>query len=447
MEEICKKQWFKILDVILQKINDKNIFELFIKNTNIIDIKDDILYIAVDTQLAKQILTNNYCDLIINCAKKYFSEIKTVFFLLKEEIQEKLQTKKTSNLFDDCFLNEEMTFENFIVGDSNQEVFKAAKIVAEEKKINFNPLFIYSNSGLGKTHILNAIGNEIKKNSKKKVLYTTAALFFNEYIHIIKGERIEEQFLDFFKKIDVFLIDDIHFFKGKEKCQELFFTIFSSLINKNKQIVITSDKHPNELKGLENRLITRFVGGLTVCIEKPNIETSIEIIKLYKSKINDAINIDDDVYVFIAKKFSKNIRELKGVVNKLIFFNTYIKKNNHIVFVNALNTIKDFLHKNKKNIDKNQIINTVANYYLIPVSTIISHTKSNQINLARHISMFLIRNILNISYKEIGTFFNNRKYSTILLACQKIKNKLENDLNFQYVINELKNKINSYNEF
>lgn len=445
MAENYKQQWSKFLNDVSQKV-DRNIFELFLNKTEIIDVKENILYVVVETQLAKQILTSNYCELITNYAKKYFPEIKSTFFLLKEEIQKNLQIKKTNNLFDDCFLNEEMTFENFVVGDSNQEAFKAAKIIVEDKKINFNPLFIYSNSGLGKTHLLNAIGNEIKKNSKKKVLYTTAAFFFNEYIHIIKGERIEEQFLDFFKKIDVFLIDDIHFFSGKEKCQELFFTIFSTLINKNKQIVITSDKHPNELKGLENRLITRFIGGLTVCIEKPNIETSIEIIKLYKSKINNTVDIDDEVYTFIAKKFSKNIRELKGVVNKLIFFNTHIKKNDHIVLLNALDTIKDFLHKNKKNVDKNKIVDTVSNYYLIPASTIISHTKSNQINLARHISMFLIRNILNISYKEIGVFFNNRKYSTILLACQKIKNKLENDLNFQYVINELKNKINNSNE-
>lgn len=445
IKENLKNQWPKILDIISKQIVDKKIFDLFIKNSEVVEIKENILYLAVESELAKQILTSDYNELITNIINSQIKEkIYSVFFILKNDIKSN-EKNNLVNLFDNNFINEEMNFENFVVGESNKEAYEAAKNISNNK-ISFNPLFIYSNSGLGKTHLLNAIGNEIKKNNPdKKILYTTAANFFNEYLHIIKGERIEEQFLDYFKKIDIFLIDDIHFFIGKEKCQELFFTIFSTLINNKKKIIITSDKHPNELKGLENRLITRFVGGLTICIKEPSIETSIEIIKLYTNQINNSIVIDNDVYSLIAKKFSKNIRELKGVVNKLLFFNLNIKKNNHIILNNAYDAIKDFLKKNK-NIDKNKIIEIISNYYLLPSSMIIGHIKSNQVNLARHIAMFLIRNILKISYKDIGIFFDNRNYSTILIACKKVENKINNDLSFQIVINELKNKIKNYSD-
>ena len=442
-KENIKNQWHKILDIISKKI-DKKIFDLFIKNSEIIEVKENILYLAVDSKLAKQILTNDYSELITNIINDHIREkIYSVFFISKNDVKINENNNLTS-LFENSFINEDMNFENFVVGESNREAYEASKNILENK-MNFNPLFIYSNSGLGKTHLLNAIGNEIKKNNPdKKILYTTAANFFNEYLHIIKGERIEEQFLDYFKKIDIFLIDDIHFFIGKEKCQELFFTIFSTLINNKKKVIITSDKHPNELKGLENRLITRFVGGLTVCIKEPSIETSVEIIKLYTNKINNNISIDNEVYQLIAKKFSKNIRELKGVVNKLLFFNLNIKKNNHIILNNAIEAIKDFFKKNK-NIDKNKIIEIISNYYLLPSSMIIGHIKSNQVNLARHVAMFLIRNMLKISYKDIGIFFDNRNYSTILIACKKIEDRINNDLNFQIIINELKNKIKNYN--
>lgn len=448
IKESISNQWHKILSVISNQI-DKKIFDLFIKNSEIIEIKENILYLAVDSKLAKQILTNDYNELITNIINNHIKEkIYSVSFILKKDIKDiKNDENKLVNLFSSNFINEDMNFENFIIGESNKEAYEASKNILKNK-INFNPLFIYSNSGLGKTHLLNAIGNEIKKNNpEKKILYTTAANFFNEYLHIIKGERIEEQFLDYFNKIDIFLIDDIHFFIGKEKCQELFFTIFSTFINNKKKVIITSDKHPNELKGLENRLITRFVGGLTVCIKEPSIETSIAIIKLYANKISSNIAIDSEVYLFIAKKFSKNIRELKGIVNKLLFFNLNIKKNNHIILNNAIEAIKDFLKKNSKNFDKNKIIEIISNYYLLPSSMIIGHIKSNQVNLARHIAMFLIRNMLKMSYKDIGIFFDNRNYSTILIACKKIENKINNDLNFQIIINELKNKIKNYNNF
>ncbi|MCQ2786788.1 MAG: DnaA/Hda family protein [Bacilli bacterium] len=346
--------WNRILSEIKIQLNDDRIFNTFFSDTELNNVDNNTLYVIVNSRLAKQVLSSDYSEVISKVVENILESNYTVSFLLKDEINKEIKVEENKpSYFNEFYIKKEMTFDNFVVGDSNREAHQASLIVSSLKpsKWNPNPLFLYSDSGLGKTHLLNAIGNRIKENnSLKNVVYITAAGFFAEYVKIATGNTAEQGLKEFFKNVDVLLIDDIQFFTGKKKSQEMFFDVFSEMIGNGKQVVITSDRHPNELKDIENRLVTRFAGGLPVSINPPDKGTSMEIAKMYISASGMDINrIDLEVFSFFAEKFSKNIRELKGVVNKLLFYTINIKKVDHISLSNAIEAVSDFLKANESN--------------------------------------------------------------------------------------------------
>ncbi len=440
--------WDRILAQLKTRINDDRIFDSFLSDSRIHNINNNVIQIVVNTKLAQQVLSTVYVHQIAQTVEEILQSNYSVSFITKDESKQDLKVETPIiSLFSDSHLRSDMTFDNFIVGDSNKEAFQAATLVANDKisLSNLNPLFLYSNSGLGKTHLLNAIGNRIRGfNPNKRILYTTAEEFFNEYIHVIKGERYEQQLMDYFKNIDVLLIDDIQFFAGKKGCQELFFTIFSTLINNNRQVVITSDKHPNELKGLESRLVSRFAGGLPVSINPPDINTSIEISKLYiKASGMDINRIDESVFVFFAEKFSSNIRELRGAINKLLFYTINIAQIDRITLSNAMEAVSDFLKANESNkkLSEVKIIDVVSNYYSLTPTQLTGNIRTSQIALARHIAMYLMRNLLDDSFDKIGSAFGGKDHSTVMSACKNVEKGLKINPTLQTVINELKEKL------
>lgn len=442
--------WNRILEDIKNKLiarNEKRIFDSFLSDSKIIKIEGNIISVQVNSKLAKQLLSTTYQSLITQTIEECLESNFTVSFLTQDEINSPKKEEPSKNLFYNSNLKPDMTFDSFVQGESNKEAYQAAVLVATDslKSWSPNPLYIFSDSGLGKTHLLNAIGNAIKENSpNKQILIITAEKFFNEFIHFANGNRLDEQMFDYFRDIDVLLIDDIQFFSGKEACQQGFFTIFSSLINDNKKVVITSDKHPNELKGIENRLISRFVGGLTVSIMPPEKATSIEIIKRYVVASGIDINrIDEDVFSFFAEKFSKNIRELKGAINKLLFYTINVKKVDRITLSNAIEAVSDFLKANEvnKKLTEIRIIDVVSNYYSLTPSQVTGNIRTNQIALARHISMYLIRDLLDLPLIKIGEVFGGKDHSTVISAVKKVEKELKTNPSLQTVIKEIKERL------
>lgn len=443
-----------IWDKVLQKINlnSKNdSLHFLLKNSKILEIYNYQVFIYVESETTKQILISNYYNDISDAVNSILNNQNSnnhnfrIFFTTNNNEEENKINNKNVNikLFEDATLNNEYTFDNFVVGSFNEDAYKAALLISKQIT-QFNPLFIYSESGLGKTHLLNAIGNEIKKKDKNKnILYTSASNFFNEYIHIVKGEREEFQISEYFKKIDVLLIDDIQFCSKKPKFQELFFSIFSYLLNKNKPVVIASDRHPEEIVDLENRLVTRFLGGLTIMIKKPDFDSNVKIIKKCLEQNNNykGKTIDNKIYSFIAEKYSQNIRELKGAVNHFIFFGE------KYFLINNKNNKKINEQKQNNSEIKNKItiITSIIEKYfcLTDLKTLVDKKRNKNIIFIEHIRIFLIKNTLNIPLKTISKEIN-KKYTTVFQAFKSIKKRAENDKTTKKIISDLENKFLNY---
>ncbi len=310
----------------------------------------------------------------------------------------------------------------------------------------FNPLFIYSNSGLGKTHLLHSIGNYVMKNGNPntKVLYISAQSFVDEFVNYVKGEKESESLKDYFKTVDILLLDDVQLLKDKKQTQEMLFFVYNYMIDHEKQIVITSDKQPAELDGMEDRLVTRFSQGLTVKINEPDEKTCAEILKK-KIEENglDPATFDNDVIDFFASKFSSNVRELEGALSRLIFVAIKLKESSHITMDVAIEAVSDLAGGKAiaSQLNEQKIINVVADYYNLTPSQLTGKIRTGQIVIARHIAMYLIRDILDVPFKKIGEMFGGKDHTTVMSAISKVEKELKNDESVRQAVNELKAKI------
>ncbi len=333
------------------------------------------------------------------------------------------------------------TFENFVVGNSNRESHAASVGAAHKPGKFFTPLFIYGNSGLGKTHLLHSIGNYVKsKNSEAKVLYISSSDFVRYVAKSIQNGKIED-FKDQMNDLDVLLIDDIQFIAGKEKSHEIFFHIFNELVNNKKQIVITSDRLPTDIKGLEDRLISRFSSGLSVGVDSPEFETALAI--LYMKIRNQSLDEDsfsEDALTYIATNFSKDIRQLEGALNRLLFFSIQKNEMGPISLDTALSAFKGD-HQPPKEIEPKIIKKIVADYYGLTITQLTGKARTKPIANARHIAIYLTRKHLDLSYSKIGEEYGRRDHSTIISACDKIENGIKNNELLASAINEIEEKL------
>ena len=339
-----------------------------------------------------------------------------------------------------------MPFSNFVVGEFNKDAHKAALYVSQNEDKLFNPLFIYSHSGLGKTHLMHAIGNEIKEKRmpNAKILYITANDFVEEYVKFVRAEKERQSIKDFFNDVDVLLLDDVQFLAEKVKTEELFFYIYQSLINKGKQIVITSDRQPGEIKGLEDRLVTRFSQGLTVRINEPDIETCVKIVKEKVTDYGMDINkIDENVFYLIAEKFSGDVRDLEGAVKNLKFDYLGLKDDERITLDVAIKAVssKGDGKAITNQINGQKIISTVADYYNLTPSQITGKDRNSQLVLARHISMYLIRKYIDIPLKKVGEMFGGKDHTTVMSALTKVDKELKTNEQLKTAIEDLEKKI------
>lgn len=335
-------------------------------------------------------------------------------------------------------LNPKYVFDSFVVGNSNRMAHAASLAVAESPAQAYNPLFLYGNSGLGKTHLMHSIGHFIlDRNPQAKVLYVTSETFTNELINSIQNNKNEE-FRNKYRNIDVLMIDDIQFISKKEGTQEEFFHTFNALYESNKQIIISSDRPPKEIKTLEDRLRSRFEWGLIADVQPPDYETRIAILK--KKAERDNLTVPDDVMAYIAKNIASNIRELEGALTRIVAFATLTNQNISIAL--AENSLKDIFSENSATpLTPELIQQVVAEYYNIRVEDIQGSKKPKNIAFPRQVSMYLCRKLLDISLPKIGESFGGRDHTTVIYAISKIEKQLESDEGLQKTVHALEKEI------
>ena len=368
----------------------------------------------------------NYLEQIKDAAEKRLHAKTTVAISVGDQ---SLATTKTSNELPQTIiktavgapLNRLYTFEGFVAGKSNQIARAAAIQIAENPGTSYNPFFIYGGVGLGKTHLMQSVGNRISKNNQKmKVAYVHSERFVGEMVSALQHNTINS-FKNQYRSLDVLLIDDIQFFAGKERSQEEFFHTFNVLLEANKQIIITSDRYPKEIRGLEERLKSRFGWGLAVCIDPPELETCVAILKVKASL--EGFDLPEDVAFFIASKIRTNVRELEGALRKLM---ANCKFTNREPSVNlARESLRDLLAIQAKQITIENIKKTVAEYYNIRISDLLSKRRNRSITRPRQIAMAITRELTSHSLPEIGDSFGGRDHTTVIHACKKAESLKE----------------------
>ena len=338
------------------------------------------------------------------------------------------------------------TFDNFVVGDCNRESQAAALACAYNPGKYFNPLFIYGNSGLGKTHLLMAIGNYVKKNyPDKKVYYIESLKFVDKVVKAIQNNKIDA-FKQYMSSMDVLLVDDIQFLAGKEKSHEVFFSIYNELVNNRKQICIASDRQPKEIKGLEDRLISRFSSGLSVGIDSPEFETSLAILNMkIKNSGNNIEEVDERGLAYIDSNFSGNVRDLEGAWNRVLLYAIMFQEDKSCIkFETVVNALKNqAVVSDKTGLSPGKIIKAVADYYGLTRQQITGKTRTKNISNARHISIYLCRKLLDLSYIKIGEEFGGRDHSTVISACTKVEKLIRKDTAMATAVEEIRKQLGS----
>lgn len=444
--------WDKALRKIEDQIGEKQVFDSFFSTSYIYEISGNTIVVAVKSSLGVTLMQTKYNELIKNVIDELTQSNFAIQYIEEGKIQQKdinaetVQENKKPQYFRDAVIDSSLTFENFVVGQFNREASHASLIVASNPGKMYNPLFIYSNSGLGKTHLLHAIGNYVirEKMPNAKILYITANNFVEEYVKFVRGEKESQSLRDFFKNVDVLLLDDVQFLANKPQTEEMFFYIYNDLINKGKQIVITSDRQPNELNKMEDRLVTRFTQGLIVSIQEPDQITCVEILKKkIAAKGRKVDNFDENVLYFLADRFNKTVRELDGALDRLIFIADMEGKSDNITMDIALSAVSPIKGGKQlsSQISEQKIINVVADYYNLSPSELTGKSRSGQIALARHIAMYLIRNTLDIPLKKIGDMFGGKDHTTVMSGISKVDKELKTDRSLKEAVDELQKRI------
>ncbi|QFQ31872.1 chromosomal replication initiator protein DnaA [Buchnera aphidicola] len=401
------------------KLNN-NILEIHAPNQFILEwVKDK--YLITFKKILKSVCGSNTPLLTFkvyqNSEEKKFKK-NSLNYLKKIKIKRKWDKIPISNdISYNSNINKKNKFENFIEGKSNQLACAAASQVAHNPGNSYNPLFLYGGTGLGKTHLLHAIGNKILTYKyNMKITYMHSERFVQDMVQALKNNEIEK-FKLYYRSVDALLIDDIQFFAHKERSQEEFFHTFNTLLEGNHQIILTSDRYPKEIKGVEDRLKSRFGWGLTISIDPPELETRVAI--LIKKADEKKIILPDEVAFFIAKRLCSNVRELEGALNRIIANSNFTHRSITIEF--AREALKDILALQTKLITIDNIQKTVAEYYKIKISDLLSRRRSRSITRPRQMAMAMVKKLTNHSLPEIGNAFSGRDHTTVLHACRKIE--------------------------
>lgn len=476
MDVLHETLWDKCLEIIKDNLDSKLSFETWFKPIKPIKIDNEILTIQVPSPFYYEYIEAHYIDLLSKTLRKVLGDnAKLEYSVIMEQpthantqqpaavhfpgknnvnlknkvfhqpsyssdskiIRNPFIIPGIKNLHIDSQLNPNYSFENFIEGECNRLARSAGLTVAHNTgKTNFNPLFIYSKPGLGKSHLAQAIGIEIKeKHPKKTVLYLDADTFQRQFAEAtIKNER--NDFMHFYQMIDVLIIDDVQWFAGKERTQTAFFQIFNYLHQKNKQIILTSDCPPVELQGLEERLLSRFKWGLSAELTVPDFHTRLEILK--RKTYNDGIEIEEDILEYVANHISTNIRELEGILISLLAQSTI--NNKEITIELAKDTVEKLVKNTQQDISIDFIKKTVCEYFNIPLEQLKSKTRKREIVQSRQVAMFFAKSYTKNSLATIGAQIGGKDHATVLHACKTVNNLIETDKRFKRYITDIEKR-------
>ncbi len=448
-----EKLWQTVLAQMQLNISKAN-FATWFQNTSIESQDNERVVIAVPNAFSKEWLSNKYYKLMLKTMHDMDGTIKELEFVISSRAPKNQEAKKDFDIekineeqlrFEEFKVNKETnlnpkyTFENFVVGSFNELAYAAALAICENPGLTYNPFFVYGGVGLGKTHLIQSIGNKIAEQSKKiKVKYIPSEKLVSGIVSAIRSNNME-----FFKAslapIDVLIIDDIQFIAGKNKSQEEFFHAFNSLYEKNKQIILSSDRPPNAIPELEERLRSRFAGGMTVDVSLPDYETRLVILK---SKLQEKnLKLPDDILEFIASNVKKNIRELEGALNSLLI---YCKTNNNIPNLEAAKKLlKGFIFSPFDVANYKKIIETVAKFYNLDEKSLFNPTRRREIVKPRQVAMFLLRKELKYSFPAIARKFGGKDHTTVIYAYKKITQELEQNNKLTEELSLIKQRVYS----
>ena len=447
MDKKLNSTWAQATKKLEAKISEQNI-STWILPIQPVDMNTDILSIEVPNKFIKDWVKENYKKIIEEILYEILDKRLSLEININKNIKAKIANKKTSIIEKKEVKHEKIeqqateypqnmnikyTFDSFVSGTSNQFAHAAAMAVSDNPATTYNPLFIYGGVGLGKTHLINAIGNQIyKKNSNTKICYYSSEKFTNELINSLRHGKMEE-FRNKFRLIDILLIDDIQFIAGKKSTQEEFFHTFNALYESHKQIVVTSDKFPKEIPDLEERLRSRFEWGLIADIQAPDTETKQAILKMKADDNN--IDLPEDVNFLLANSISSNVRELEGYLIRIGAYSSLTSTPINIDMAKKI--LKDILVENNKEITIEKIQKKVAEHYQIKLNELKSTKRLKSIVFPRQIAMYICREMTSLSYPEIGEKFSGKDHSTIIHATKKISKLMDEDIQIKLTVEKL----------
>jgi len=442
MSQILQSDWEKILDCLKGEVTAIS-FNTWIADIKPLYIEDNSFFVQVPSDFHRTNIQSRFHDLLKNTMKFVTNQDYDIKYLIPEEAKKEVETKSPGVKPVDqssTGLNPRYIFENFVVGNNNRFAHAASLAVAEAPAKAYNPLFLYGGVGLGKTHLMHAIGHYIlQQNPNQKILYITSEKFTNDFINAIKEQATEgnNAFRNRYRNVDVLLVDDIQFIAGKEGTQEEFFHTFNALYEANKQIIISSDRPPKDIEPLEDRLRSRFEWGLTADVQTPDYETRIAILR--KKAQLDRIEVPDEINAFIAERIDTNIRELEGALNKIL---ALAHLNNEPVTLEiAMQALKDITNIKTKNITIELIQDVVAKYFNIKVEDLKGVKRNADIAYPRQIAMYLCREVANLSLPKIGFEFGKRDHTTVIHACNKISKDINEKKELKNTVEEIKKNL------
>ena len=425
-----------------------DVYESWIRNINLKKEFNHYVVLTAPTRFVRDWIVSRYADKILDIIKTFKKSIQRIEFLIEEskERSDKTDFRRDSQIssIENSLLNYNRfnlnnSFDNFMVGESNELAYTAARKVCTQSS-HYNPLFIYSVVGMGKTHLLNAIGLDIENS--KQVMFISAERFMYHFIRSIKSNDMVK-FKDFFRKANVFIIDDIQFVAGKEAMQEEFFHTFNALIEKGSQIVIASDRSPSNLDRVQGRIKSRLSGGLVIDIQPPDLNLRIKILRSkfedIKKNFNENYNLNDEVFKFLATEITSSIREMVGALNRVLAFSKINTKSPSIYECKRI--LKDFINNNNKSINVESIQNIVAVYFNLNIQEMLSPRRSRSLARPRQIAMYLAKKYTTNSLPDIGRKFSNRDHTTVIHAVKKIEELIKNNNEIKQNIGEIKKKL------
>lgn len=427
--------WTSVMDILSTELTSTSVSTWF-ADCKPVEITDNKLVIYTPSDFKRNIIVSRFAETIKNALAELFSYPFDLLVLAGSEIDDYEQTSQEDDTLPEVA---GYTFDRFVIGNSNKFAHAAAVAVADNPGTAFNPLFIYGNSGLGKTHLLLAIGQKIHESDPAaKIVYVKGDEFMNQMVQSIK-ENTQAEFRNKFRYVDLLLVDDIQFIAGKIGVQEEFFHTFNTLYEAGKQIVITSDRPPMEMVKLEDRLRTRFEGGLMADIQPPDFETRIAIIRNKASQLG--MSLPDEVVSYIADEIKSNIRQIEGVVKRLTAYNSIL--DDDVDLSAAKRAVKDIIRVGAYIPTPDVIIEESARYYSLEPEDLRGQRRSKNTALARQIAMYLMRSLTNLSLKDIGEQFEDRNHSTVLSSIRKIEELLEKDPSINSTVRDITSNINT----